>query len=514
MLDPFGGSGTTALAAVELGHTATLIELNPEYVDEARCRLRAEAVSAAAITRSGPLVLNNSTTLYQGDCCELMQAIPDGTVDIVVIDPPFYLNVPTDRTVIDFYIRLNGMKPQFRERWDRFDDPNEYLQFAERLLHQAKRVLSPTGSAFVFTVHQNLGLIDLVARSVGLNVLHHVVWAKRNPTPMLSTRRLQFSHETIIWAVKTDGYHFNYRELKMAEFEGDNFKRPGRQHKDILEAVTSAGESVGHPAQKTIALFSRLLAIAGRPGGVLLDPCAGALMTTSQDWWPADYGHYGPLFIRMAWHSAGTYRISDGRGGGAGTQRFAPLNSWPDNANLDKARLLLWPIKQKYGRKISWGDLMILAGNCALESMGLKTAGFAGALPWPGGSGRTAAVAGPGSRCRPCADRRCGHRHAEGEDPGIGPVHFAAGLDRLGVGFDVPRLRQAWRGQRRAHSPRAAEGLGDQRTGTAGRRAGDAGKDPAGVQRFAVRQQEGFARRCDRSRRLRGGRAGGEEGRP
>ena len=123
VLDPFAGSGTTGLASAELGHNATLIELNPEYVSEARCRLRAEALSAAAITKSEPVILNKNTTLYEGDCCELMQAIPDATIELVVIDPPFYLNVPTDRTVINHLNKQNGKKSRFRGRWDQLMIP-------------------------------------------------------------------------------------------------------------------------------------------------------------------------------------------------------------------------------------------------------------------------------------------------------------------------------------------------------------------------------------------------------
>ena len=149
---------------------------------------------------------------------------------------------------------------------------------------------------------------------------------------------------------------------------------PNRLDVNVLHANSPQGDPMGAEFDYAEEFKSLDLAAVKRD--------IETLMTTPQGWWPADYGHYGPFFIRMAWHSAGTYRISDGRGGaGTGQQRFAPLNSWPDNANLDKARRLLWPVKQKYGRAISWADLIVLAGNCALESMGLETFGFAGGRP-------------------------------------------------------------------------------------------------------------------------------------
>lgn len=171
-----------------------------------------------------------------------------------------------------------------------------------------------------------------------------------------------------------------------------------------------------------------------------------ALMTDSQDWWPADWGHYGPLFIRMAWHSAGTYRIADGRGGaGTGNQRFAPLNSWPDNANLDKARRLLWPVKRKYGRKLSWADLMILAGNVALESMGFKTFGFAGGRAdiwepeqdihwgsestWLGDERHGAGQGGPRELANPLAAVQMGLIYVNPEGPNGHPDPVASGRD-------------------------------------------------------------------------------------
>src|ERR1022692_2280177 len=167
------------------------------------------------------------------------------------------------------------------------------------------------------------------------------------------------------------------------------------------------------------------------------------VLTTSQDWWPADFGNYGPLMIRMAWHSAGTYRISDGRGGaGAGQQRFAPLNSWPDNVSLDKARRLLWPVKKKYGQKISWADLIVLTGNVALESMGFKTFGFSRGPPDPIAAARDIretfrrmAMNDEETVALIAGGHPFGKTHGAGPDENVGPDPEAAPLEQQGFGW-------------------------------------------------------------------------------
>ena len=214
---------------------------------------------------------------------------------------------------------------------------------------------------------------------------------------------------------------------------------PNQLKLDILRQHSSLSDPMGETFNYADAFKTLDLAVVKQD---IVD-----LMTTSQDWWPADYGHYGPFFIRMAWHSAGTYRIGDGRGGSSsGAQRFAPLNSWPDNANLDKARLLLWPIKQKYGRKLSWADLMVLTGNCALESMGFKTFGFGGGredvwepeediywgseIEWMGDDVRYAGSNGQRKLEQPLGASHMGLIYVNPEGPGGKP-------DPIGAAYDI-----------------------------------------------------------------------------
>lgn len=237
------------------------------------------AVRGPAATKlansEGPIALNPTSTLYAGDCREVLRHIPDATVDVVIADPPYFLR-QKEWSLVDDLLDANGMKPRLREEWDQFADIDEYLDFTRQWLEQAMRVLTDEGSVFVFSSYHCVGLINYVMQRRDINMVHHIAWIKRNAKPNLSTRRLQLSNETIIWAIKTDQYRFNYADVKTATYEGDYLAKPGMQLRDAWDIPTASHESTGHPTQKPVKVYQRILDVAGLPGGVVLDPFAGS----------------------------------------------------------------------------------------------------------------------------------------------------------------------------------------------------------------------------------------------
>jgi DNA modification methylase len=222
-----------------------------------------------------PIALTKTVTLYHGDCREVLGRIPSGTIDVVIADPPYFLR-QKDWSMVDDLLLKNGMKPRLREAWDHFGDVDEYLEFAGSWIEQVMRVLTVQGSLFVFGSYHCVGLINYALQRRDITMLHHIAWVKRNAKPNLSTRRLQLSNETIIWAVKSREYRFNYRATKAADYPGDYLKKPGMQMRDAWDIATASREATGHPSQKPVAVYDRILDVAGLPGGVLLDPFAGS----------------------------------------------------------------------------------------------------------------------------------------------------------------------------------------------------------------------------------------------
>jgi DNA modification methylase len=231
--------------------------------------------SATVAARGIPIILNKATTLFPGDCREVLKNFPDKTIDLVIADPPYFLRQKDWSQVDDLLVR-NGMTPRLRETWDEFDDLDAYLEFTNQWLEQAMRVLTDEGSLFAFGTYHCTGLMNYVMQRREIPILHHIVWLKHNSKPNLSTRRLQLSNETIIWAVKSDNYRFHYAHTKAADYPNDFFKKQGKQLRDVWDIPVAPHESCGHPSQKPVAIYDRLLDVAGLPGGLLLDPFAGS----------------------------------------------------------------------------------------------------------------------------------------------------------------------------------------------------------------------------------------------
>jgi site-specific DNA-methyltransferase (adenine-specific) len=222
-----------------------------------------------------PIVLNKAAVLYPGDCREILKKFPDKTIDLIIADPPYFLR-QKDCSLVDDLLVKNHMTPRLSEPWDQFADLDDYLEFTDQWIEQAMRVLTDEGSLFVFGTYHCTGLTNYIMQRREIPILHHIVWLKHNSKPNLSTRRLQLSNETIIWAAKTENYRFNYAQTKAADYPNDPLKKPGKQLRDVWDIPVASHESTGHPSPKPVAVYGRILDVAGLPGGVLLDPFAGS----------------------------------------------------------------------------------------------------------------------------------------------------------------------------------------------------------------------------------------------
>jgi site-specific DNA-methyltransferase (adenine-specific) len=223
----------------------------------------------------GPFALNPTSTLLQGDCIEMMRChVADNSTDVVIADVPYFLRQPDQPCTSDL-IEMSSPWSRFAERWDQYDDIAAYEKFCVEWIDEAMRVLDPAGSLFVFGTHHNIGLINRILRIKEIEILGHIVWLKRNAVPHLAGRRLGSSHETVLWAVKSRSYRFRYRECKAAVYPGDGLKKAGLQMRDVWDIPTGSRDATGHPSPKPVALYERLLDVAGKPGGLLLDPFAG-----------------------------------------------------------------------------------------------------------------------------------------------------------------------------------------------------------------------------------------------